>query len=262
MNRTRMVIQPEHLTIPRRPNIVVSEACYGGRFIGLDKHHSMLLSAIHTQTMNFVGSSRVAWGGVDSPQTTPTNPSLRNADLIANVFTRSMLQGYTAGQSLFMARSAVLEKQADGDLLAALSVVEFNLYGDPIMFMTKPSVENKVLHKHIETKPFVASDADVQSSISEISFEKDNASSSILDRVRGLVDDNIAQIHTSIGKHLYEQFGLEPRPAETILKIKYGNGREEYNYTYKASESDSEIPLFYSVTVSSDGKIENVYSSK
>ena len=50
-------IEPEHMMTCEEPNIVISEACYGGRFIGLDKRHSMMLASLFTNTLAFVGSS-------------------------------------------------------------------------------------------------------------------------------------------------------------------------------------------------------------
>lgn len=285
-SRTYMVIQPEHLALSRCPNVVVSEACYGARFIDLDRNHSMLLSAIHNQTMTFVGSSRVAWGAVDGPQTTPQNAYIGNADIIARTFTSALLQGYTAGQAMFMARSAVLQQHDEGDLKAALTVVEFNLYGDPLMFLTdgesneesgkskepsaiaishlraKPINPSTHIFKEVETQPFVSQDTHVQSTIQELHTDQNAANLSILERVRGAVNDNIAKMHQIIGEQLYAQFGLTPRPAESILKICYGDGREEYDYTYKSSDENAEIQTYISVTMTAEGTIKNIYTSK
>lgn len=276
--RTYMVIQPEHLSLSRCPNVVVSEACYGARFIDLDKNHSMLLSAIHNQTMTFVGSSRVAWGAVDGPQTTPQNAYIGNADIIARTFTSALLQGYTAGQAMFMARSAVLQQHDEGDLKAALTVVEFNLYGDPLMFLTeaesgKMKAEKAPSHQpsaitgrsplnHSTTHNLVSQDANVQSTTQEIHTDQTATGLSILERVRGAVNENIEKMHKTIGEQLYAQFGLTPRPAESILKISYGDGREEYDYTYKSSDENAEIQTYISVTMTAEGKIKNIYTSK
>ncbi|MBQ7878444.1 MAG: zinc ribbon domain-containing protein [Bacteroidaceae bacterium] len=259
-NRTRMVLQPEHMRSANRPNVVVCEACYGARFINLDKHHSMLLSSIHNKTMNFMGSSRVAWGCVDQANTTPQNASVGNADIMAGSFISALLDGYTAGQAMFIARSNVL-KSKPGNLLSALTIVEFNLYGDPLMFVDVN--ENKSLqHKKVETTPFISKERQIRYTVEEIKSRKDDSTGSILNLVRSAVDANIAQMHDSIGKDLYERFGLTPRPAESIFKIRYSDGSEEYNFKYRSSEPESEIKTYYLVTTAADGKIKEINSSK
>lgn len=260
-NYTRMVLQPEHMRTANQPNVVVCEACYGARFINLDKHHSMLLSSIHNNTMSFLGSSRVAWGCVDQPNWTPQNAHISNADIIANSFIAALLEGYTTGQAMFLARSAVLKNSKAGNLLAALTVVEFNLYGDPIMFMNRTN--NKAIsHKQIDTSPYIKETASISCTTQEINIGKQEADSSILGAVRSAVNANIAQIHDTIANHLYKNFGLTPRPADSILKIKYSDGSEEYNFRYKSQESNSTTPLYYLVTTTPSGQISEINTSK
>lgn len=262
-HRTRMVLQPEHMQTAKQPNVVVCEACYGARFINLDKHHSMLLSSIHTNTMAFLGSSRVAWGCVDQSTTTPQNAHIGNADIMANSFISALLEGYSTGQAMFIARSNVLHKSQPGNLLSALTIVEFNLYGDPMICINTEG--NKTLHhKKVKTTAFIDKEENIQCAVEEIRDSKEESNGSILSLVRNAVNANIAQIHERIGKELYEQFGLTPRPAESIFKVRYSDGSEEYNFKYKSneSESESEIATYYLVTTASDGKIKEINSSK
>ena len=80
--------------------------------------------------------------------------------------------------------------------------------------------------------------------------------------MRGAVDANIAQMHDAIGKHLYEAFGITPRPAESILKMRYADGSEEYGFKYSGSDPESMTQMYYLVTTTSDGKIKEISSSK
>ena len=256
--RTFAVLSPEHLATCKQPNIVVSEACYGGRFIGLDKQHSMMLSAIHTNSMSFVGSSRVAWGGCDTPTTTPQNAYIGNADIIAQSFTEAVLQGYTTGQAMFIARSNVLKAHKEGDPKAALTIVEFNLYGDPTMFFVGEE-ENDKASKEVELTPYADKDAKLGCKVNEVSS---TTSGSILDMVRNAVDANIMSIHQTIGKYLYENFNIEPRQPSCVLRMQYNSGNEEYSFKYTTSDNDSETPMYIDVRTSKDGNILSVESSK
>lgn len=259
--RTRMVIQPEHIATAAQPNIVVCEACYGARFIGLDKHHSMLLSSIHSKTMTFLGSSRVAWGCVDSPSTTPQNALISNADIMANRFVSALLDGYTTGQAMFIARSEILKNSKAGNLHSALTIVEFNLFGDPLVYMNVNNNKSASKLKQIKSTPFLPKDEHIGCDI-EVVSNKEEANDSILARVRSAVDANIAQIHDTIGNHLYKNFGLTPRPAESVFKIRYSDGCEEYNFKYKSNDNDSETEMYYLVTATNDGKIKEINASK
>ena len=204
-------IEPEHMMTCEEPNIVISEACYGGRFIGLDQHHSMLLASLFTNTLAFVGSSRVAWGAVDDASSPQSGVSVSYADIIAGYFISAILQGYTVAEALFIARSAVLQGTVPGDPHAALTVVEFNLFGDPMTTMnvrTNLKSGNKITSKTTLVDP----NTKIGCTIEKIKTEKGNGS--ILEQVRGAVNANIQQIHATIGQHLYASYGIKPRPME------------------------------------------------
>ena len=251
-------IEPEHMMTCEEPNIVISEACYGGRFIGLDQHHSMLLASLFTNTLAFVGSSRVAWGAVDDASSPQSGVSVSYADIIAGYFISAILQGYTVAEALFIARSAVLQGTVPGDPHAALTVVEFNLFGDPMTTMnvrTNLKSGNKITSKTTLVDP----NTKIGCTIEKIKTEKGNGS--ILEQVRGAVNANIQQIHATIGQHLYASYGIKPRPMEEVLKIKYSNGQEEMKFNYDLT-SERQIPTRFVVTTSSDGKIKSVYTTR
>ncbi|WP_320998184.1 C25 family cysteine peptidase [Butyricimonas paravirosa] len=251
-------IEPEHMMTCEEPNIVISEACYGGRFIGLDQHHSMLLASLFTNTLAFVGSSRVAWGAVDDASSPQSGVSVSYADIIAGYFISAILQGYTVAEALFIARSAVLQGTVPGDPHAALTVVEFNLFGDPMTTMnvrTNLKSGNKTTSKTTLVDP----NTKIGCTIEKIKTEKENGS--ILEQVRGAVNANIQQIHATIGQHLYASYGIKPRPMEEVLKIKYSNGQEEMKFNYDLT-SERQIPTRFVVTTSSDGKIKSVYTTR
>lgn len=251
-------IEPEHMMTCEEPNIVISEACYGGRFIGLDQHHSMMLASLFTNTLAFVGSSRVAWGAVDDASSPQSGVSVSYADIIAGYFISAILQGYTVAEALFIARSAVLQGTVPGDPHAALTVVEFNLFGDPMTTMnvrTNLKSGNKATSKTTLVDP----NTKIGCTIEKIKTEKGNGS--ILEQVRGAVNANIQQIHDTIGQHLYANYGIKPRPVEEVLKIKYSNGQEEMKFNYDLT-SERQIPARFVVTTSSDGKIKSVYTTR
>lgn len=254
------VIRPEHLAMLRHPNVIMTEACYGARFIGLDKGHSMLLSAISAQTLVFVGSSRVAWGCVDSEQgATPQNAGVGLADILAYTFMNVLLQGYTVGQALFAARCAVF-KAAPGSLKTALTLVEFNLFGDPTLSLAV-SDGKKIDVESLKKANLVGAESQLTCKVETIKSSRDTEQS-VLQMVRSAVDANIMQIHQTIADHLYSNYGITPRPADTVFALHYADGREEVQFHYDGSPSEKQIHTKYMVTATKDGSIIDVYASR
>lgn len=254
------VIRPEHLAMLRHPNIVMTEACYGARFIGLEKTHSMLLSAMSAQTLVFVGSSRVAWGSVDPQQgATPQNVGIGLADVLAAAFMRAMLQGYTAGQALFAARCSVFKARPD-DLKTALTLVEFNLFGDPTLGLAI-SRSQKCMTESLKKTDLVAAESQLVCHVETLK-SADEVDTSILGMVRSAVDANIAQIHQSIAQHLYAHYGIEPRPADMVLALRYADGREEMQHHYQVTTEDKQMCSQYIVTTTKQGQISEVHASR
>ncbi len=257
-NQTVPVIEPEHKRTCKNPNFVISEACYGARFIGLDKEHSMMLSSIHNKTMAFVGSSRVAWGAVDRNDTAAAG--LSYADTLAKYYMKALMQGATAGQALYLARYSVLQSCHAGDLKAALTVTEFNLYGDPLMAMGVPREKISLEKAVTPGTPFHDKNIVVGCDVEEVKCKGEE--SSLLARIRNAVDNNIMQIHEKINRQLYASYGIEPRNIDSIFKVRYADGYQELEFNYVMSDKDAEIPVYMSVTSTDEGKITNVTTSK
>ena len=255
------VILPEHIQMAKQTNIIVCEACYGARFIGLDKQHSMMLSALYTNSLLFLGSSRIAWGNVDPKNIIgykPVTPML--ADVMAQIFIAAMFNGYTAGEALFIARSTVLELDPNGSPLSMATIVEFNLFGDPSLFINASGIEMNNLMPIAPQK--CKRDAFKYGSTSElIDLNSINSSASILQQVRNAVDNNIQSIHNTIGQYLYAEYGIDPRPANSIFKVKYKNGTTELKFNYEIT-TQSDLTITYSVFTNENGTIKNVITTK
>lgn len=254
------VILPEHLAECTFPNIVVSEACYGGKFIGLDRYHSMVQSALFSGTLIFLGSSRTAWGAVDSRDGQElTGIPLHNADMMASAFIRSFLSGKTAGEALFDARRDVLAASDRCDPYAALTVTEFNLFGDPSLSVSISCAhQNKSCSKILEkdsTGPEV-------SGIEEVGVPGSESPAGILAMVRNAVDENIRQIRTMVETYLYSQYNIKPGEPENIFRVKYNDGKEELMFKYITRTSMPGIQRQYNVSVSKEGKVNRVITTR
>ncbi|MDA8960103.1 hypothetical protein N8343_07750 [Akkermansiaceae bacterium] len=118
-----VAIEPSTLTGITTPNVLATEACYGARFIGHGPAESALLTALRSSTVAFSGSSRIAFG--------PASPPVGLADVIAQVFLSETRKGTHVGRALLLARQELL---CTDEMLTPhnqLTVVQFNLFGDP-----------------------------------------------------------------------------------------------------------------------------------
>ena len=254
------VIRPEHLSLISHPNIVMTEACYGARFIGLDKAHSMLLSAISAQTLAFVGSSRTSYGRVDpSRGATPQNVGIGLADVMAAAFMHALLQGYSVGQAFYASRCSVFKAQPD-DLKTALTLVEFNLFGDPTLALAVPEYKRNIAD-NLKKADLMVTGKQLFCHVEEMTVA-DPSKLSILNMVRSAVDIRIAQIRQSVAEHLYAYYGVEPRPANKVLAMRYVDGREEMQFHYSTPSEDKHVCCRYIVTTTKQGEIKEVYASR
>jgi hypothetical protein len=113
--------------------IVFSEACYGGLVDGKTPQDSVAMSFLAKRVSAFIGSSAIAYGSPDV--------KLTEADLLAYLFFKHLVEGETTGVALREAKvdfaAAMLERQGflDGDDRKTL--LEFNLFGDPTVGIYK-----------------------------------------------------------------------------------------------------------------------------
>lgn len=242
------------------PNIMFTQACYGGRFIDYPKDGSMVLSALSGNTLVFVGSSRVAYGAYDALQegvTRIADVRISNSDILAYTFNDLMLQGYCSGAAFFAARCATFRANP-GDPMHTTTVCEFNLYGDPTMHIqtgnAKTSYSKAALIKPTDKIGVVHTETIMSKSAGDRPL-------SLLEQVRQKVDANIMAISDSIGKHLYEQYGLPKREPFFVQRRTYADGHKDLSFTYEAGQAENAHSYFI-VATDEKGNISSVDSTK
>ena len=264
----KLAVVPEYLAACRKPNAVMANSCYGARFIGKDKWHSMMLSAIYSSSLLFVGSSRIAYG-IKTPM--GKHVMIGHGDKLISGVLNSLMEGEPAGVSLCKGRDMVcmdkceFQKMNDAGYATAINIcsttiIEFNLYGDPTLCFSVPKCDVASYNVVMDRSAFKVG------GINECVMENVDLPSvsnpvSILEMVRRKVDDNIASIHDMVGRNLYLQYGIEPRKADSIVRLKYANGTSGLNFNYTVNE-DSPIPVHYIVETTEKGEILNVITTK
>lgn len=247
-------ISPRSLGNALLSNIVVTEACYGARFIGATVENSMLLSAMRNKTMLYVGSSRVSFGNVDQ-----NGMGISCADIIAKYFTNTFLEGLDAGQAFFISKYYAIHLQPE-NILSYTTTIEFNLFGDPTLTFygaenTKATAKTMSQSAKFDQTPQILIRKEDYSKfqIKEINIA---ASQSILERVRQSVNRNIHDSHQLINEHLYSQYGIQPRKLHRVFEI---NNQFEKNHLYIYEKDD--ISQIW-VTVDANNQIKRVLTTK
>lgn len=245
-------ITPRQLASAEAANVVVTEACYGAKFQDYGRGETMLLAAMGDMTLLYLGSSRIAWGASKSSSAA----DLDNADRLTNVYMAKLLEGYTAGEAFYMARQSFFDYN-DGYFTPhqALTIVEFNLFGDPFLHV---GVRREGAKAHPRAVKALAKGA--VNAVVERKCVYEAASASLLDRVRSAVDRNLSLIRATVDRQLYEQLGVEPRSLSTVTRMKYGNGDEFYAFNYL--QTDGTIKSCHTATADLKGNVKSIISTK
>ncbi len=133
-------VDPGSMASISSDHLTVSEACYGARFYHpgtrepYEHSQSIMLSAVYSKCLGFLGASRVAYGAVFR--------GLGHADFIARGFLQSVgRNGHWAhmrcslGAAAAQARFAIPPSEnAAEEVLRLKNALIFNLYGDPTLF--------------------------------------------------------------------------------------------------------------------------------
>ena len=244
-------ISPDQISKLVKNNIIITEACYGAKFIGYDTSNSMLLNSIHQNTLAYFGSSRIAFGS--------STYFLFSADVIAHSVLGSLSNNLTVGQALSKARIDNIESAEDEDDfslidLSLVTAIEFNLYGDPSLksFNTKPPNNIRPSLKATKQIP--------QKIVKEEMYNK-KANQNILEAVRAAVDLEFDKISKIIQKELYDKYDLK---SDELQKITYQKSKanEEYLYIYSKKQKNLKKEKLYFINCSKSGSIKKVITSK
>ena len=110
------------------PEIIFSEACYGAYIKNKNADESLALRFKDIGSSVFIGSSCISYGSVYTP--------LIGADLLAFLFWKFILEGYTAGEALMRSKvnlaEVMMQRQGYLDGEDQKTLLSFILYGDPL----------------------------------------------------------------------------------------------------------------------------------
>lgn len=197
---------PSQISQSKMINILGVEACYGARFINLNKADSILLSALGTKTVSFVGSSRVAYGQAKTP--------INHADIVIQDFLLDMQNGTTAGEAFLNARFHAFKYNYDTNpILGILTMLEFNLFGDPAFSIKERKFfGSKNLAKDFSGK---IDNLEISENDLELAKPKTQTESSTYSIITNAVDEAQRKITNLINQNVWNKYpdfkGITPK---------------------------------------------------
>ena len=241
----------------RSPVIFNTVACFGARFIGYDINDSMLYTALQNGTMLYAGSGEISLGGGDRAG---------NSELMMKLYNIYLHQGMPAGMALIKAKQDYYRTchEDDGDECAMFTILEFNLFGCPILSMQpklaadyKPTLLG---HRVAEKSHIPTYRPKTMTPIIQTAYQADD----IHAYVQSLVDGNIYHIRSIVEKEVYARLGLPAENLQQILTISQDLYEIGYQFIYcwTPQESYRQFQMYWLVNTDKQGKITKIIHTK
>ncbi len=224
--------------LPKNRNyILCTEACYGARPFNEGRNtESMVSTALRSGCCAFVGSTQIAWGGVNG---------MSCADIIIQNFIKNMMDGYSAGESFNDALAHLQDRRWNDCSLK--TIIEFALYGDPSYApinaenKTKTKVRQKAFS--MDNLSYRVVEGEEQKAVSvKAAFVEDTEHCAV--KVRAFVEESHPEMK-----------GVKPR---FFMDECTGDYQAIYNKEFQNSNVSKSVKVFFD----SDGSVKEQYVSK
>ena len=240
------------------PYIFNTVACYGGRYIGYSLDKSMMLTALAYGTMLYCGSCDTAYGG-------SIDGEASNSELMMKLYNIYLHKGIPAGLALIKAKQDYYRTchNDNGDEYAMFTILEFNLFGCPILSM-QPKLESdynpQLLGRPIAEKSLTS----YRPKTIEVISGGAHKTNDIHAYVRGLVDNNLSIIRQKVEVEVYQRLGLGKDNLQQIMRVSQDNCAIGYQFLYAWSPHQSyrSLEMYYIVDTDNNGKITKIIHTK
>lgn len=254
-NKNTIATQPSMLSATS-PLIFNTVACYGARYMGYDIKASMLMQAIAHGTILYCGACDTSIGGYNNAG---------NSELLMKLYSIYLHKGFPAGMALLKAKQDYYCTchNIDGDEYAMYTIMEFNLFGCPILYM-QPKLESNyhisLLGLSIIEGHAPSYNPKIATPIVENVYQADD----IHAYLRGLVDNNLSIIRSKIEEEVYRRLGLGKENLQHIYRLSRNNTEIGYNFVYHQRQHNPQfkIDVYYFVETNTKGDISKIIQTK
>lgn len=247
-------------------------ACYGARYYGYSREQSMMLSALY-------GGGVLLYTGALIPVPMYSSETDESRELLlhpgtgSEVFMRLLplyqLKGMTAGEALLKAKCDYFNmmRHIENDDFSLATALMFCTYGNPMLHIreNEKAVEAARNNSIIPLEEVKADGGPVKSVLKQrIMEKKQESNSSLLDTIRGYVDQNLASIRSYVEQYVHQALGLPPQYLDSIDVISRPMGGGNYNpgYYFNYRDPNAWISPDTRVEIDSNGTIKRIYKTK
>lgn len=208
-------------------------ACFGGRYIGYDRDDSMLLSSFYGGgIMLYAGSCTSALGRSGQIHHAAQDALMPSgfSESFMKLYSLYLFQGMSAGLAFMQAKCDYFNlcRSLDGDDMAMGTILMFNLYGMPVLYVNK---QEDVLEEARGVKDVRKIDWKKRTEQKTLYSKTPLNGFGILADVRSKVDSNLQKIRSTIESNLYRYWGLNPADLRNIYEVSDGT-RKKYKFEY------------------------------
>lgn len=215
-------------------------ACFGARYDEYDRDDSMLLSSL-------LGGGKLLYAGstISVPMISDSNQDYPDgvtqypgsgSEKFMPLYCYYQFCGLPAGQAMMQAKLDYFNtfRYFERDDFSLSTAMMFGLYGNPMLHVKArqdvmdAALKYEVLPQLPETKTANAP-VRMKRSTCLISKSQLQSSKSLIDQLRGCVDNNLQIIHGIVQQNLYQLLGLDPRWLDQVDAFTIG---EESGYAY------------------------------
>ena len=266
-----LAFSPEQI-VESNSKLLFTVACYGARYANYSRDDSMLMTALYRSgVLAYIGSQisvPMFYDYDDIPRRALLFGSYSGSEVLLRMWTLYCYCGEPVGCAYFRALCDYFNKfrHIESDDFALRTILMFSLYGNPMLTLQQ---SGKVLLsaleqlkgdiKETEMKPM-----QYRQTETKLVYDRNGHNTSLLDRLRGIVDSNFESIHNMVESNLYRTLGLPPRQLETVSSFSRQNTKGENNSGYLYNYHNPYLMYANDTVVEVDklGKIKRVYTTK
>lgn len=245
-------------------------ACYGARYHGYNRDESMLLKALYGGGILLYTGSLIP---VPMYHSDETREMLLHPGTGSEVFMRLLplyqLKGITAGQALLKAKCDYFNmmRHIENDDFSLATALMFCLYGNPMLHVRENSraVEAARNNTIIPADEIKSTGGPVKSAKKQRIMQRTAPHSvSLVDTLRGYVDQNLSAIRNYVEQYVHQALGLPPQYLDSIDSVnRYTpDGMVVENYMFNYHNPDTCISPDTKVETDSRGAVIRVYTTK
>ena len=157
-------------------------------------------------------------------------------------------------------------RNIEDDCFSMSTALMFCLYGNPMLHVRRCDhvIESALRNDAMPPAAVKADGMPLRKTMRQRLLKKDMNSQSLIDQIRGYVDDNLNAIRTMVEQHLYRQLGLNPQTLDSIDQFSRPtiDGNYEMGYSFNYHDPNRQFAADTFVEVDAQGKTKRIYTTK